>query len=282
MGSSNFTYNGLLGQGEMNERFSDNIKYVEYEEKFESLWSDSKSIDICVKDGNKDFETDLKKKLWIFAKPSPYHIYTRILYELYNSIDQNNVTTPSEITNGKFANFKYQLDVIKYGVDCINKNNGVIIADVVGLGKSVIASAIAYNLDIHKTVVIAPPHLVDQWEDYQQDFGLRGVRVCSSGKLEDLYKDYADDPDPILYVIDEAHRYRNERIFHPNRGFSTSTAIGDGIYSTVKPYISIAFISSAFICVIPAGKPHKNDIIAINAIAAALFKNRCITFSFSL
>ena len=100
MGSSNFTYNGLLGQGEMNERFSDNIKYVEYEEKFESLWSDSKSIDICVKDGNKDFETDLKKKLWIFAKPSPYHIYTRILYELYNSIDQNNVTTPSEITNG--------------------------------------------------------------------------------------------------------------------------------------------------------------------------------------
>ena len=56
MGSSNFTYNGLLGQGEMNERFSDNVKYVEYEEKFESLWSDSKSIDICVKDGNKDFE----------------------------------------------------------------------------------------------------------------------------------------------------------------------------------------------------------------------------------
>lgn len=38
MGSSNFTYNGLLGQGEMNERFSDNVKYVEYEEKFESLW----------------------------------------------------------------------------------------------------------------------------------------------------------------------------------------------------------------------------------------------------
>ena len=210
MGSSNFTYNGLLGQGEMNERFSDNVKYDEYEEKFESLWNDGKSIDICVKDGNKDFENELKKKLWIFAKPSPYQIYVRILYELYNSIDQNNVTTPSEITNGKFSNFKYQLDAIKYGVDCINKNNGVIIADVVGLGKSIIASAIAFNLDMRKTVVIAPPHLVDQWNDYQQDFGLRGVRVYSSGKIEELYKTYADDPDPILYVIDEAHRYRNE------------------------------------------------------------------------
>ena len=46
--------------------------------------------------------------------------------------------------------------------------------------------------------------------DYQQDFGLRGVRVCSSGKLEDLYNTYAADPNPILYIIDEAHRYRNE------------------------------------------------------------------------
>ncbi|MCH5165498.1 MAG: hypothetical protein J1G01_03755 [Clostridiales bacterium] len=179
MVSSNFTYNGLLGQGEMNERFSDNTKFEEYEVKFESLWNDSKSIDISVKDGNNDFETEMKKKLWIFAKPSPYHIYVRILYELYNSIDQGNVTTPSEITSGKFANFKYQIDAIKYGVDCINKNNGVIIADVVGLGKSIIASAIAYNLDLRKTVVISPPHLVDQWNDYQQDFGLRGVRVSN-------------------------------------------------------------------------------------------------------
>ena len=209
-GSSNFTYNGLLGQGEMNERFSDNVKYDEYMNSFEQLWNDSKSIDICIKDGNKDFETELKKKLWVFAQPSPYHIFIRILFELYSSLDKSNIIAPTEITNGKFSNLKYQLDAIKYGVDCINKNNGVIVADVVGLGKSVIASAIAYNLDLKKTVIIAPPHLVDQWNEYQQDFGLRGVKVCSSGKLEDLYKQYFADPDPILYIIDEAHRYRNE------------------------------------------------------------------------
>ena len=209
-GSSNFTYNGLLGQGEMNERFSDNVKYEEYSSEFDALWNDSKAIDICVNGGNQDFEKELKKRLWLFAQPTPYQIFIRILYEMYNSIDSNMIATPSEITNGKFTNLKYHIDAIKYGVDCINKNNGVIIADVVGLGKSVIASAIAYNLDIKKTVVIAPPHLVDQWNDYQQDFGLRGVRVCSSGKLEDLYKAYANDPNPILYVIDEAHRYRNE------------------------------------------------------------------------
>ncbi len=209
-GSSNFTYNGLRGQGEMNERFSDNSKYDEYEENFENLWNDSKAIDVCVKDGNKDFVEEVKKKLWLFAKPSPFHIFIRILFELYASMDESKVASPNEITEGKFSNLKYQLDAIKYGVDCINKNNGVIIADVVGLGKSVVASAIAYNLNMRKTVIIAPPHLVDQWEEYQQDFGLRGVKVCSSGRLEELYNNYAKDPSPILYIIDEAHRYRNE------------------------------------------------------------------------
>lgn len=210
MGSSNFTYNGLLGQCEMNERFSDNVKYDEYRDKFDTLWNDSKSIDICVKDGNSEFMDKLKKKLWLFAQPSPYHIFIRILFELYASLDDNKVISPNEITDGKFSNYKYQLDAIKYGVDCINKNNGVIIADVVGLGKSIIASAIAYNLNIKRTIIIAPPHLVEQWEEYQQDFGLRGVKVCSSGRIEELYDSYASDPNPILYIIDEAHRYRNE------------------------------------------------------------------------
>lgn len=209
-GSSNFTFNGLLGQGEMNERFSDNDKYDEYIDKFENLWSDSKTIDVCINGGNDEFEKELKDKLWLFAKPSPYEIYIRILYELFNSADKNEVKTPSEITNGKFFNLRYQIDAVKLGVDCINKNNGVIIADVVGLGKSIIASAIAYNLDIKKTIVVAPPHLVEQWNDYQQEFGLRGVKVYSSGKIDEIYEQHADDKDPILYIIDEAHRYRNE------------------------------------------------------------------------
>ena len=209
-GSSNFTYNGLRGQGEMNERFSDNEKYDEYMQSFDALWNDSKSIDVCIKEGNKEFEIELAKKLRIFSRPTPYQIFVRILYELYNSIDKSNIISPSEITNGKYLNFKYQIDAIKYGVDCIKKNNGVIIADVVGLGKSIIASTISYNLDVKKTIIIAPPHLVDQWNEYQQDFGLRGVKVCSSGKIEELYKTYSADPNPILYIIDEAHRYRNE------------------------------------------------------------------------
>ena len=210
MGSSNFTYNGLLGQGEMNERFSDNRKYDEYQNRFNTLWNDAKSIDICTVNGNKDFVKNIKERTWVFALPTPYQIYARILFEIYGDIEKYNIVGPSEITNGRFSNFKYQIDAIKHGINCIEKNNGVIIADVVGLGKSIIASTIARNLDINKTIIIAPPHLVEQWNEYQQNFGLRGVKVESSGKIERLYNQYSNDPEPILYIIDEAHRYRNE------------------------------------------------------------------------
>ena len=209
-GSSNFTYNGLLGQGEMNERFSDNTKYDEYEEMFEELWNDSTTINIVIKDNHDDFIKAVKDRLWLFAKPSPYKIFIRILFELYSAMEGEDIETPYDITHGKFTNMKYQIDAIKYGMECVKKNNGVIIADVVGLGKSVIASAIARNLDMDKTVIIAPPHLVDQWQDYVEEFGLRGAKVSSIGKIEELYKRYAEDEEPILYIVDEAHRYRNE------------------------------------------------------------------------
>ncbi|MCL2556004.1 MAG: SNF2-related protein [Firmicutes bacterium] len=209
MGSSNFTYNGLVGQGELNEPLNTNEKYEEYKSEFEEQWNDSKAVDINI-EGNDDFVKKLKERLYIFAQPSPYSVYARILFELYKPLDNCRVQSPSQITGGKFSNLKYQVDAIKYGVDCVNKNNGVIIADVVGLGKSIIASAIARNLDMDKTVIIVPPHLVDQWEEYNQDFGLRGAKVYSSGKIEEAYKRYAADNQPILYIIDEAHRYRNE------------------------------------------------------------------------
>jgi len=210
MGSNNFTYSGLLGQGEMALAFRDNEKYDDFSSKFEELWSDSNAINICVKDKSDEFVKEVQKKLWLYSTPTPYNVFIRILLELYSSFDKCEVQNPHEISSGKFTNLKYQIDAIKLGVDCISKNDGVIIADVVGLGKSIIASAIAYNLDIGKTVIIAPPHLFDQWDEYQQDFGLRGAKVWSSGKIEVAYNEYATDPNPILFIIDEAHRYRNE------------------------------------------------------------------------
>jgi superfamily II DNA or RNA helicase len=80
---------------------------------------------------------------------------------------------------------------------------------VVGLGKSIIAAAAARNMDI-KTVIIAPPHLIPQWEEYKEQFGIRGSKVFSAGKIKEVYERYHEAREPMLLVLDEAHRYRNE------------------------------------------------------------------------
>ena len=69
-------------------------------------------------------------------------------------------------------------------------------------------------------------------------FGLRGVKVCSSGKIEELYRNYYNDPNPILYIIDEAHRYRNElsesyQLLHQ---LTRSNAENKVILLTATPY----------------------------------------------
>lgn len=210
MGSSNFTYSGLTGQGELDHRFSDNQDYDKYLQHFNNLWNDSNAIDIQTSDSNNDFIKEIEQKLWIHSNPAPYKVFVRILHELYYQSDVDDIRTPQAISGGKFTNLRYQLDAIKDGIDCIRKNHGVIVADVVGLGKSIIAAAIAHNLDIQRTFIITPPHLMQQWNDYVQDFGIRGAIVESGGKIEYLHGRYATSDNPALFIIDEAHRYRNE------------------------------------------------------------------------
>lgn len=210
MGSNNFTYRGLIGQGEMAETFRDSTKYIEYSERFEKAWDKSNSLSIAERDNYQDFVKEVKSKVCFYQQPTPYEMYIRVLHELYKTPESaEKIKTPSKITKGAFLDFEYQTDAIKIALDRIEKFDGVIIADVVGLGKSIIASAVANNLDMN-TVIISPPHLKPQWEDYKELFGIRGSKVFSSGNLNEIYERYSNSSIPLLIVIDEAHRFRNE------------------------------------------------------------------------
>lgn len=161
----------------------------------------------------------------------------RTLIELYASVEKRKIATPREISGGEFADFNYQLDAIKQGIDCLDKYSGVIIADVVGLGKSIIATAIAYNLALLQTVVIAPPHLKTQWEKYIKKMHLKNARVVSSGKIEELHRE-SQNAQPTLYIIDEAHRYRNENTtaYQTLRQIVRSHQANKVILVTATPY----------------------------------------------
>ncbi|EDK72376.1 Helicase [candidate division TM7 genomosp. GTL1] len=208
-GSSNMTYRGLVGQGELNDSHRDKSKFKEYEGQFKELWDSAKSIAIADSHNKDEFIKELKARIWKYQIPSPHEMYIRVLHEVFNQEEREGILSPSKITNGQFTDLEYQLDAVRMGIERLEKYDGVIVADVVGLGKSVIASCIARNLDMN-TVIIAPPHLMPQWEDYKEQFGIRGSRVYSSGSISQVYERYKDSNDPILIILDEAHRYRNE------------------------------------------------------------------------
>jgi superfamily II DNA or RNA helicase len=207
MGSSNFSFSGLKGQGEINEVSRDSHTYEEYSSKFERVWNEQTTATVLDKDLVREFINEVKDKSSYFDEPKPYLIYVRILKELFDLSKDSSLKLPSELTEGKFNNFEYQSDAIKQGISTIKTYGGALLADVVGLGKSVIASGIAANLKL-RTVVIAPPHLETQWQDYGFEFGF-GPKVYTSGKIEKALKENSNYQN-MLIIVDEAHRYRNE------------------------------------------------------------------------
>lgn len=208
IGSSNFSIQGFKARNEINVYLQDDNDFKDGKKIFEELWDDS--IPLINIENKDDFYENVLAHTWLETVPSPYLMYIRVLYE-YFKVTKDYIKTPREITHDRMNQFfdvSYQIDAIRDGVAKVNKHSGCIVADVVGLGKSVVASAIAANLD-KRTVIITPPHLKSQWEEYISDFGLRCRKVYTPGKLEeaaDENKNYSD----LVIIIDEAHRYRNE------------------------------------------------------------------------
>lgn len=210
MGSSNFTYNGLIGQQEINEVMDGQEKYLEYKNDFNARWADARNIAVQEKGKSDMFLNKIKDELWMNVVPRPYAMYVHLLHKIFGSEAGGEILSPSTATRGQYSDFSYQLDAVRMALVRLKNFDGAIVADVVGLGKSVIASTVAANLRDLKPVIIAPPHLVPMWEDYAEEFRLSGPRVYSTGKIEEAYERFQSTKDPILLILDEAHRYRNE------------------------------------------------------------------------
>ncbi len=210
IGSSNLSIQGLKKRNELNVVFND-IDYNEGKKYFKELWD--KATIIVDQNTVAEFEKKVISKIWIDKLPTPYEVYLRVLEEFFRTnIDTDSIRTPSKITNNAKTDLAYQTDAIAEGLDRIERHNGVIIADVVGLGKSIIASTIANNLEL-PVIIITPPHLEAQWQDYAKEFHFNHhVNIFTSGKTADAVKQFADLDKQFLVIIDEAHRYRNTKI----------------------------------------------------------------------
>jgi superfamily II DNA or RNA helicase len=202
LGSSNLTLSGLSKQGELNIDVLDNDAAKKLAAWFEDRWSDRWCIDISAE------LIEVIEQSWAREEqPPPYQIYVKMAYHLAQEARAglSEFRIPPEFGRRLFD---YQVAAVKIAAHHLNKRNGVLIGDVVGLGKTLMATALAKIFQddyFTETLIICPKNLVKMWEDYVAEYRLL-AKVLSitkvSGELPTLRR-YR------IVLIDESQNLRN-------------------------------------------------------------------------
>ena len=187
-GSSNLTRAGIQEQNEFNVEIGD-YGTDEAEAFFDSLWETALPITENVE--RKQHLLNLIHNRSQAALVTPYEAYVLILKTYIELMEQKRIKPKVvRILEKKgYRKYTYQLDAISQALSIIDHYNGVIIADVVGLGKSVIAGMVARHLG-RRGMILCPPGLIGDkksrsgWRKYRQDFELYDWELLSSGDLE--------------------------------------------------------------------------------------------------
>ena len=203
LGSSNLTFSGLSGQGELNIDVMDGDAANKLVTWFEDRWEDRWCIDIS-QELIEIIETSWAREDLI----PPYHIYVKMAYHLSQEARTGlrEFNIPPDL-DGML--FDYQKAAVKVAAHHLNKRGGVLIGDVVGLGKTLMATTLARIFEDDfglETLIICPRNLVNMWqEDYVYRYGLRGRVLSITQAIRDLpnLKRYR------LVIIDESHNLRN-------------------------------------------------------------------------
>lgn len=238
MGSSNLTEAGLGIKKSPNYEL--NIALKDYDDveftkgEFKKLWD--KSTPILPADIQ-----DFKKKTHIGQKFTPFEIYLKLLIEYFGKNIDYDPDTVGDLPK-TFKKLSYQIDAVNEGFQMLMEHNGFFLADVVGLGKTVVASMIAKRFLVAngslntKILVVYPPALEKNWKSTFRQFGIdRHTKFITNGRLEKLLKgddlNYWAKEDYDLILVDEAHKYRN----HTSQSFGYLQRIckaprnGDGL-----------------------------------------------------
>ena len=216
-GSSNLTKAGLLSQYEFNVEISD-YGLEEAETYFDDLWE----VSVKITEDNllRSRLVKILNENTLIKQVTPFEAYVWVIknYLKYFETQMEEKSLSFLLKSAGYSPYKYQIDAINQSLSIIKKHGGVIIADVVGLGKSVIASAAARSYGA-RGIVICPPSIIGDrklkdsgWWGYLEDFGLTNIgwEVWSLGDLEKLNQYIKNNQDIKVIIIDEAHRFRNE------------------------------------------------------------------------
>jgi len=165
-GSSNMTRPGLLEQNELNVQLLD-FGGEEAKQFFDALWKTAvpltddpatKQRIIEMVDGDES----------LLASVTPFEAYALVLKNYLEhrdladrtpSIERVLAEPKDDDDDCKYRPLSFQVDAVNQALSILREYNGVIIADVVGLGKSVMGSVLG-RVNGKRGIVIAPPGLV--------------------------------------------------------------------------------------------------------------------------
>lgn len=216
-GSSNLTDSGLGSFPGSNYEFNislrdyDDVKFAS--DEFERLWNESVPILKAEAEG-------IRKRTHLKDDFTPFELYVKMLIEYFGKRVEYDPYNIDLLLPDKFTRLKYQSDAANQGYAIMMKHNGFILADVVGLGKTIVACMVIkkfiYENGTHtKILCVIPPALEENWRRTASDFQIRNhfqfVRLGSLNRVLDV-NDYrnsnAEDFD--LVIVDESHKFRND------------------------------------------------------------------------
>lgn len=246
IGSSNFTKKGLEDNAELNYLetnrtlvagigFRDDKTHVQW---FNEKWEQSRTW-------NKIFLEEILKLSPIGKKTEkerknikPYELYIRFLQNLWGDIVDNKFGSMLEaFLPPGIQKLQYQFDAVNQGYNIMKRHNGFILADVVGLGKTMVGIMVvkrfiedAYTDDRSRNVlIVTPPAVKKAWMetialfDRDKDNGVSNyITFITTGSIGQLTEESEDveniDIEYIeinekkqfgLILIDESHKFRN-------------------------------------------------------------------------
>lgn len=196
-----------------------------YIDLFESLWNDKSKLQVVT-------EEVIDSITAAYNENSPDFIYFVTLYNIFNEFleDVSEDVLPNEATGFKSSKiwnklYNFQKDAVLAIINKLEKFNGCILADSVGLGKTFTALAvIKYYENRNKSVlVLCPKKLTNNWNTYKDNYVNNPIasdrlrydvlyhtdlnRTHGTSNGIDLGRINWSNYD--LVVIDESHNFRN-------------------------------------------------------------------------
>ncbi len=220
----------------------------QYMQLFENIWNDSSKMqdvtDIVIENISSAYNEN-----------SPEFIYFLTLYHVFNEFlnDISEDVLPNEATGFRQSIiwnmlYDFQKDAVLAIINKLERYNGCILADSVGLGKTFTALAVMkYYENRNKTVlVLCPKKLAENWNTYKDNYINNPIVADrlnydvlfhtdlsrSGGKSNGLDLDRLNWGNYDLVVIDESHNFRNGAGTHTNTTENRYVKLMDKIIRT--------------------------------------------------